>query len=756
MTFCEDRHESSADTQKSLQSLSLNALAAIGNSIPAGIIVISVDEKIVYSNKRAIQIFGFNPVGLGLKEYALNMAKARKLENSPYLYEQLPLIKALLYRQTTHDQEIIIQKPDQSQITLSANATPLIDTKGNITGALAIFEDITDRKKIEDELKESERKYSILVEHPNSIVMTVDKNLRITFMNKFGLNFFGYTAEEITGKNVIGITIPAIDDEGNDLAKMAQDIANNIEKYSTNVHKNMLRDGRLVWISWTNSGIYEDGELSEIIAVGNDISKLKEAEEALKKNEQLYHTLFDNSQDGFQLLELIYDKKGHPIDFRYLRVNSAFELMVGRKARDIIGKTAHEVFPNYEPIWLERPQKVLESGKAQHIESYSSPINKYLDLYYFPYDKNKVGTLFRDITQRKKAEKALRRSEERYRELFESMTEGYELCELVFNDKCEAIDYIIHDVNPAYEKESGLKREQVIGKRVTDILSIVEPVWFQRYSEVVKSGKAAKFEEYNAAIARWFRVYAYPLPEKNWFSVIFSDITERKNLEMLLQEKERLAAIGATAGMVGHDIRNPLQAITGDVYLLKDYLSAIHEMPTKIDIAESLEEIEKNIGYINKIVADLQDYAKQMTPKYSEVNFYELVTNVFRSIAIPEDVSPSIEVEQSLILHTDPTLFQRILTNLIVNAMQAMPKGGQLKIGAKANNSQVTVTVSDTGVGIPEHVKPKLFTPMMTTKAKGQGLGLAVVKKSVEALGGSITFESQEEKGTKFIITLPP
>ena len=97
-------------------------------------------------------------------------------------------------------------------------------------------------------------------------------------------------------------------------------------------------------------------------------------------------------------------------------------------------------------------------------------------------------------------------------------------------------------------------------------------------------------------------------------------------------------------------------------------------------------------------------------------------------------------------------LLQRILTNLTINAIQAMPKGGKLIIGASSNGRQMIVTVADTGVGIPDHVKPKLFTPMMTTKAKGQGLGLAVVKKSVEAMGGEITFESQLGKGTKFTI----
>ena len=97
----------------------------------------------------------------------------------------------------------------------------------------------------------------------------------------------------------------------------------------------------------------------------------------------------------------------------------------------------------------------------------------------------------------------------------------------------------------------------------------------------------------------------------------------------------------------------------------------------------------------------------------------------------------------------------RILYNLVTNAVQAMPKGGKLSIKAHKEAEDILITVKDTGVGIPEKVKGKLFTPMFTTKSKGQGFGLAVIKRMTEALGGTVTFKSQEGKGTKFIIRLP-
>lgn len=222
-----------------------------------------------------------------------------------------------------------------------------------------------------------------------------------------------------------------------------------------------------------------------------------------------------------------------------------------------------------------------------------------------------------------------------------------------------------------------------------------------------------------------------------------------------LKESERLAGIGQTAGMVGHDIRNPLQAIISDLYLLKSDLDNVPEGQARTSMEESVDSIEKNVVYINKIVADLQDYARPLIPEYSEVDTSEVITNLFKTITIPENIELIIKVKAFAKLNVDQMFLRRALTNLVNNAIQAMPDGGKLEIASFEKDDSAYIVVSDTGAGIPEEVKAKLFTPMMTTKAKGQGLGLAVVKRLIEALGGHVTFESQEGKGTKFIIALP-
>jgi signal transduction histidine kinase len=257
---------------------------------------------------------------------------------------------------------------------------------------------------------------------------------------------------------------------------------------------------------------------------------------------------------------------------------------------------------------------------------------------------------------------------------------------------------------------------------------------------------------------------------------VVRDITELKelqnrlekhseDLEKLVEERtkqlkdsERLAAIGATAGMVGHDIRNPLQAIVGDLYLAKTEIAEISEGERKKNMSETIDEIEKTVDYINKIVQDLQDYARPLNPRAQETNIKMLFDEVLAKNGIPKNIRVTIKVEDKAEKTlADPDYLKRIVANLTLNAVQAMPEGGKLTIRAYSDKqtNDVLIFIKDTGVGIPEEIKPKLFTPMMTTKSKGQGFGLAVVKRMTEGLGGTVTFESTEGKGTTFIVRLP-
>ncbi len=252
------------------------------------------------------------------------------------------------------------------------------------------------------------------------------------------------------------------------------------------------------------------------------------------------------------------------------------------------------------------------------------------------------------------------------------------------------------------------------------------------------------------------------------------DITERKlieqqleayakNLEYLVDERtkqlksaERLAAIGQTAGMIGHDIRNPLQAIAGELFLMKQEIESSTDDLCSQGIKESLCSIQEHVDYINKIISDLQDYSRPLKPDLVSVNLCETIPKLLITVSLPKNIEAFAICNKHLpTLKLDLTFLKRILVNLATNAIQAMPNGGTLTIRTFERKGKAVISVEDTGMGITEEIKPKLFQPLMTTKSKGQGFGLAVVKRLVEAQGGSIRFESESGKGTKFIIEFP-
>jgi two-component system CheB/CheR fusion protein len=328
--------------------------------------------------------------------------------------------------------------------------------------------------------------------------------------------------------------------------------------------------------------------------------------------------------------------------------------------------------------------------------------------------------------------------------------------------------------NPSFYKLFKIKPAEAVEKHIKEVGT---GEWatseiMQALDEILSTDKT--FEELNVSSdfpdgKRVFSLNMRQLPSLDGKEILITaeDITEskqleekqdiqRKNLEKKLETAEHLAVIGQTAGMVGHDIRNPLQAIISAVYLAKDDLASLPQSEIKENLIESMKEIEGQAEYINKIVADLQDFSRPLEPCIEEVNLRQLIDNLQLGMDTEENVEVMSEMADNIqTLKADHGFLKRILTNLITNAVQAMPKGGRITITAYKEKEHCIITVEDTGEGIPENIKPNIFKPLFTTKSKGQGFGLAASKRLANAMGGDITFQSTKGKGAKFTITLP-
>jgi signal transduction histidine kinase len=220
-----------------------------------------------------------------------------------------------------------------------------------------------------------------------------------------------------------------------------------------------------------------------------------------------------------------------------------------------------------------------------------------------------------------------------------------------------------------------------------------------------------------------------------------------------LVRKEKLAMLGQVAGTVGHELRNPLGVMSNAVYFLQTVHSESDETTR-----EYLGIIKNEIAAADRIVGDLLDSVRIKAPHPERVGVQQLVEQVLGRISLPPQVEIKLGIPESLpAVSVDALQIHQVLRNLVSNALEAMPDGGRLEIvAAEAEPGRtIAVTVSDTGTGMtPEH-RARLFQPLYTTKARGIGLGLVVVKNLTQANGGSIDVHSEAGRGTKFIITLP-
>jgi PAS domain S-box-containing protein len=246
------------------------------------------------------------------------------------------------------------------------------------------------------------------------------------------------------------------------------------------------------------------------------------------------------------------------------------------------------------------------------------------------------------------------------------------------------------------------------------------------------------------------RLYSEQLKE---YAEHLEDLVQERTKE--LREAERMAAIGETTAMVGHDLRNPLQAMTGTLYLAKKFVSS-EKVEDRNEAVGLLGTLDDEIQYMDKIVSDLQDYARPVGAEPVEISLPDLVRTAVSNAKIPGNVEVTVDIQGgSSNVKVDPLLFRRVLTNLIVNAVQAMPEGGKLTIAGSRGDESLAVAVQDTGAGIPPASLEKIFNPFFTTKAQGQGLGLAVCKRLMDSQGGTIEVSSEVGKGSTFTLTMP-
>ena len=235
-------------------------------------------------------------------------------------------------------------------------------------------------------------------------------------------------------------------------------------------------------------------------------------------------------------------------------------------------------------------------------------------------------------------------------------------------------------------------------------------------------------------------------------NVVKEKTEQLRRTQEKLVKAERFAAIGELAGMVGHDMRNPLTSINSAVHFIKKKL-----LPSCSDqtIRIMFEVVENSISHADKIVNDLLDYSRELTLELEVCTPKAIIEEALTLVKVPGRVKIIDKTREEPLFKADKSKLVRVFVNLLKNAIEAIPTIGNIKIKSAYTAGNVEISVADTGIGIAKETRSKLFAPLVTTKAQGMGFGLAISRRMVEAHQGKITVKSKIGKGTKFTVTLP-
>lgn len=363
----------------------------------------------------------------------------------------------------------------------------------------------------------------------------------------------------------------------------------------------------------------------------------------------------------------------------------------------------------------------------------------------------------------------LKKQERQYRLLFQNMTMGFALHEILLDANGKPCDYRFLEVNPAFERQTGLRAADILGKTVLEVLPQTESYWIETYGRVALTGESIQLEHYSRPLGKHYNVTAYS-PEPGQFACLFLDITESVELKKRLLQAQKMEIIGALAGGIAHDFNNILFPISGLAQML------LWDTPKGSPQAESLEKIYTAARRAANLVKQILTFSQQTETVKMPILLQPVLKEVFKLTrsTIPQHIEMSLYVPQpTLRILGDSTQMHQVLMNLITNAYHAIEdKEGRIditleEIDPKKEKIDATIQLSarryarirvaDTGSGIDPTIRNKIFDPYFTTKpqGKGTGLGLAVIKAIIEELNGFIVFESEVGKGTQFDILLP-
>jgi two-component system cell cycle sensor histidine kinase/response regulator CckA len=718
------------------------------------IIALDEDHNIVSCNHAFENLFQLKEpeiIGKNLDEV---------IARQDYLFDAKSYTKKTLKGEAIHGSGRRYRK-DGSLIHVEFIGVPVV-IGGDVVGAYGIYLDISERIQTQSALRESEERFKELSESLPQPIFEIDERGDIIFTNRFAFDLFGYTRDEYNkGLSAFQMLVPEDHQRAREnIARVLRgEILGGVE------YTAQRKDGSTFPVEIYSSPIIREDKPIGLRGIIVDLTEHRKTEKALRDSEAKYSALVENSKDGIIMIQ-----EG-VLKF----INKASFDLVGYPPEEMIGANfLNFAAPEYRELVLKKYTNRIE-GKGDPSIYEIDLLRK--DGTTVPVEINAMRIEFggkpadlafvRNITGRRKAEEALRESEERFRVLVEESPLGVSLIGKdgqykYLNPKfIEIFGYSLEDIptgrewfQKAYPDQAY--RNQVITAWISDLkgakLGESRP---QTFAVTCKDGseKVIQFRPVTMSTGDQFLIY--------------EDITERTRLEEQLHLAQRMEAIGTLAGGIAHNFNNLLTGIMGNTSLILMDVDPSHTHYAR------LKNIETLVDSGSKLTNQLLGYARKGRYEVKPISLNRVVRETSETLAMTKkDIIVHREFAEDLHgVHADQGQIEQILWNLYVNATEAMPGGGYLflttmnvteremedKPYTVRPGNYALITVRDTGTGIDRDTMEHIFEPFFTTKglARGTGLGLASVYGMVKAHGGYIDVDSKKGKGTTFSIYLP-
>jgi PAS domain S-box-containing protein len=762
----------SEEREKALMK-SQEQLNTIFSNLKDTVFVISEDYKVLFKNDTAHDIFGTELIGKDC--YNVIKGQDQPCERCPmktFAESDLCLVR---FEQCVNTPFL------EGERVFDIVSSPIENYAGQ-PAMLEVLRDNTERVKMEAEIRKLSAYNRNLIETSLDPLVTISPDGKITDVSRATEIITGRSREELIGTEFSSyFTEP---ERASEVYKKVFETGS-VQDYELEIqHVN----GHITPVMY-NASIFKDeaDNVVSVFAAARDITEQKKAEQILKKSLEQLDTIFSNLKDTVFVISE---------DYKILFKNDTAHDIFGK---ELIGKDCYKVIKGQDQPCERCPMKAFAESDlclVRFEQCVNTPFiegERVFDIVSSPIE-NYAGQpaileILRDNTENINLQEELKK----HRDHLEYMV-GERIKELNclygLSNIIEEKDVIREEIlkrtvelfPPAWQFPDVTCARIIVDSQEYKTENFKETKWKQASNIIVDNEKVGTVEIYYLEEKPEFDEGPFLKEERGLIDAITERLGkdfERINAEEKLKEysekleemveqrtkelkdaqaelvqKERLAVLGKLAGGVGHELRNPLAAIKNAAYFLNMVLEDLDPQ-----VKESLQIIEEEINSSEKIINGLLGYARPKPPNIRKVKINSIIQEVLSRTNIPENIEVINRLDAALpSILADPDQLKQVFGNIILNAIQAMPmpEGGQLIVKTEVQSQEeITISFTDTGVGISEEGLSKLFEPLYTTKAKGIGLGLAICKTIIEKHKGSIEVKSEIKKGSTFSIKLP-